>query len=71
MTTFQLPTLESERLTMRQITENDLDLIIQLNQKSEVMRYITGKTDSIEECKAALARYLNFPVKGFSVSFGR
>ena len=63
MITFQLPTLESERLTMRQITENDLDLIIQLNQNLEVMRYITGKTESIEECKKALARYLSFPAK--------
>ena len=63
MTTFQLPTLETKRLRMRQITANDLDLIYQLNQRAEVMRYITGKTETLEECKKALARYLSFPMK--------
>ena len=54
MQKFKLPTLESERLRFRQITKNDINLIYRLNQKADVMRYITGKVENLEESKVSL-----------------
>jgi len=34
--------LETQRLTMRQFTEDDVDNLFDLNSDSEVMRYLTG-----------------------------
>ena len=63
MKAFQLPTFETERLHLRQLTENDLDLIYRLNSNAEVMKYITGYAEDFEASKAALKRYLFFPEK--------
>ena len=61
MSLFQLPTFETERLYLRQLTEHDLDLIYRLNSNADVMKYITGYAEDMEASKAALKRYLIFP----------
>ena len=63
MNSFQLPTFETERLCLRQLTTDDLDLIYRLNSNADVMKYITGYAEDFEASKAALKRYLFFPEK--------
>lgn len=49
---------ETLRLQTRRLDETDLDLLLELQQDAEVMRYITGKPMTEEEVKQNLARDL-------------
>lgn len=53
------PILETERLWLREFTENDFDLVYNLNQEPAVMRYI-GPVKNKEEARKDLNKYLAY-----------
>ncbi len=53
--------LETDRMTLRAFTEDDVDLLYELNSDPEVMRYLDGKPTPYEEIRdEVLPRYLWF-----------
>lgn len=48
--------IETQRLRTRRLEETDLTQLLELQQNSEVMRYITGRPMTVEEVKQNLAR---------------
>jgi len=63
--------LETERMKLRQLRGDDVNVLFKLNSDPEVMRYVgTGKPQqSLEEARETLKRYQSVPEKhpGFNV----
>jgi ribosomal-protein-alanine N-acetyltransferase len=56
--------LETERLLLRELTDDDFDALYRMNSDSEVMRYVgRGKTQNREEVEVTLQRYKDLPNK--------
>jgi RimJ/RimL family protein N-acetyltransferase len=54
--------LETDRLVLRRFTESDLDLLVELDSDSEVMRFITGgrATPRVEVEKEVLPAFIGY-----------
>jgi RimJ/RimL family protein N-acetyltransferase len=60
------PMLETGRLTLRAHRADDLDAVAALWSDEAVVRHITGKPSTREECWARLLRYAGlWPLKGY------
>jgi RimJ/RimL family protein N-acetyltransferase len=49
-----IDTLETERLVLRPIALDDVDLLVGLDSDPQVMRYLTGRPSTREEAEAAI-----------------
>src|SRR5689334_24633471 len=69
--------LETDRLVLRQFTEDDVDLLVELDADPEVMRYINGgeptsRAEVVDEVLPAfLGYYKRYPGYGFWARSGR
>lgn len=63
----QIPTLETERLTLRPFVESDADALFAISQDPEVMRFIGDRTiPSMEDCWRAVAAWLgHWQLRGY------
>lgn len=60
-----LPTLETERLRLRQLSLADEPFILKMGKDPDVMRFITnGETKNAEESKADLKRWIGYGDNG-------
>ncbi len=53
-----LERLETDRLVLRPITLEDLDLLVELDSDPEVMRYLTGKPSTRDQVAAIMSKLL-------------
>lgn len=61
---------QSERLTYRELTENDFDLFYELYSNEEVMRYAyRNKLETIEEAKNAFADILRMQLENNGIQY--
>lgn len=50
--------LQSERLRLRHFTEDDLDLIVEINNHPECIRFNRWDSMSVEDCKDSLDKWI-------------
>ena len=51
--------IETERLRLRKITEEDIDLIFDINNDPECIRFNGWDSMSIEQCKDEISKWIN------------
>ena len=69
MTTFEIPTLTTERLRLRAFQANDLDAYAEMQANPEVMRYlVTGRTSTRAEVWRTMATALGgWALRGYGM----